>query len=179
MLNLFRRQPAAKPAAQPAAQPGARPATPAPAQADMFYLMEVIARAIERFVDHASFAGAFDQAPGFRCQTMPNGIQIAANRDRRVGVVLDTRAMGMEVAQCSMLELAAVAASTYFRNYQKQDPAWKVSEDPGQPRKMTAIIPFGTAFALHLECKGGTVDTQFDRQTEPGASLTMMVKPKA
>jgi hypothetical protein len=176
MFNLFGRKPA-EPKRPVAAPHGTHAKINPPSNA--FDQMEVIGRCIEQFLDHNRFVGGLDAAPGYHAQTMPNGIQVATHRDKRIGVILDKNVFGMSVAGVAAANLACVAASAYFKNYHKHEPNWKILNAPGNPQSMDAEVPFGSRHMLDMTCKDEPVDTQFDGKSEPGATLMITVRPKS
>ncbi len=176
MFNLFGRKPAAPP--KPAAAPQSTQSKATP-PSNGFDQMEVIGRCIERFMDHNTFVGGLDAAPGFRAQIMPNGIQVASNRDKRIGVFLDKNILGISVAGVTPITLGASSTSVYFKHYHKHEPKWQVRNGPGEPQIMDVDIPFGSHNMIHIECKEQLVDTQFDGKKEPGCTLMFTVQRKA
>jgi hypothetical protein len=176
MFSLFSRKPAGP--QKPVAAPHGTNAKITP-PSNAFDQMEVIGRCIEQFLDHHTFVGSLDAAPGYRAQTMPNGIQVATHRDKRIGVILDKNVFGMSVAGVAAANLAFVAASGYFKNYHKHEPNWQILNAPGDPQSMDAEVPFGSHHMLDMSCKEEPVDTQFDGKNEPGATLMITVLPKS
>lgn len=176
MFNLFGRKPAAP--AKPAAAPqGTQSSTNPPSNA--FDQMEVMARCIDHVKSHGTFVGGLDAAAGYRVQTMPNGIQVAANRDKKIGVVLDKSIFAMSVAGVRDVELGLIAVSSYFKNYLKQEPKWLFEDPPYVKGPMTAEVPIGTRWIFDLSCDDGAVDTQFDGKNERGCTFTITLRPKS
>lgn len=176
MFNLFRRKTATAPKSGPAANSMKHRANPPSTSFDQ---MEAIARCIQRFMDHGTFVGGLDAAPGYRSQVMPNGMQVSAHRDKRIGVVLDKAMLGISAAGVMPVDLGMTAASCYFKNYHKHEPNWQIRNAKGEPQVIEAEMPFGLRYVLHLVCKEEQVDTQFDGKNEPGCTLMFTVRPKS
>lgn len=173
MFNLFGRK--AAPAPKPASENQPKDSAPNPLSS-AFDHMEVMARCFEGFMDQGTFVGGLDAAPGFRAQVMPNGMQVWAHRDKRIGVILDKQVLAISVAGVAASSLALLAASVYFKHYHKHEPDWLVRNARYEPQSLAVEMPFGTRYLLHMICKDEPVSTQFDEMFEPGCTLMITVR---
>lgn len=105
-------------------------------------------------------------------------MQVAANRDKRIGVVMDTPSVGIASAGMRAIDMAVVSASGYFKNLQTHEPKWQFRDLPDGSVQMHADVPFGLRNIIRMTCKEGLVDTQFDGRNETGCMLVVTVVPK-
>ncbi|EEW25925.1 hypothetical protein [Rhodobacter ferrooxidans] len=153
------------------------PADAALAPPDSACMMEVIAQVMAGLMQTGSFLGCMNAAAGFQVQPMPNGMQVAASRERSAGVVMAETVVGIQFARATAVRLALVAASVYFKNAFKAEPDWKLQETAGR-QKMTADISLNANAYLSVICEDGLVDSQFDGKVEPGATILLELRRK-
>lgn len=160
----------------------ARRATPTPPPEpvhdpmDIEFLHAAHTRALQHRVQSQGFQGSFATAPGFRCQTQPDGMEVAVNEARRFYAIMAENVMLMSGVGYQASPWCLANLSIFCRHAFGADPDWQ----PWQ-NGLAATVPLapGAGIDVEFRCQDSSdIDYNFSGQTHDGATLFIELKTR-
>jgi len=161
--------PPAAPAPGPAA--AAAPATAAAPTLDPLLPGLVMQELLGALARGNRFQGGCDRLPGWRVQTMPDGIEVAHCRAHLAGAFLAERQAvlmfaGLDAARTAMVSLGAVLA-----HHLKAEPAWQTDAAGA----WIGAVPVAPGMVMAFELKNAPVDPLSTGKTVAGLQMVVRI----
>lgn len=138
------------------------------------FLHAAHARALQTRVKSTGFQGSFANAPGFQCQTMPDGMEIAVNETHRFNAIMAENIVSMCGVGYSAGHWCLAHLSVFCRHALGAEPDWQ----PWQ-NGLAGAVPIADGIDIAFRCENSAeIDYNFSGQTHAGAILILEVKSR-
>ncbi len=142
-------------------------------EVDGMFMTGCIERALRGLGQNGKFQGALSELTAFKCQTMPDGIEVAGSAEKQTSAILAENAITLATVGATPLHWSHLAAQMYCQHAYGVELDWQT-----EGADLVSTLALGPNIEIQFTAKDcDHVDPVWSGEKLQGASLTMHARP--